>query len=191
MVAGGSGPLAVALVELDTTAAGLAAADTVLKAADCTLFKGTTVCPGKFLLIFGGAIASIREAYVQVESEYAGHLLDGYLLGAAAQGLLSALAGGNGAAPEPGNALGVLETFSASAAIAGADACLKAAAVDLLDIRLAQGMAGKGIVYLQGHVASVEAALTAAKETIRQNGGMCLTGCLASPHKDVWAGLSA
>jgi microcompartment protein CcmL/EutN len=174
------------MLECDTTATGLAAADMVLKTADCPLFKGTTVCPGKYLLVFGGQIAAVREAYSQVEKTFAGHLYDGFVLGNAAPGLLQALA--NGSVPEksPGHALGILETFSASAAVYGADAALKAANIQVMEIRLAQGMAGKGMVYLCGPVAAVQAALAAASEVVKQNGGICTSGCLAAPHPSLW-----
>ncbi len=178
--------LAVAVVELRTTAAGLAAADTVLKTADCPLFQANTVCPGKFLLLFGGQLAAIREAYDLVQSELSGELLDAFFLGQIDNGLLKALGGSQDIASYVGQAVGVVEAFSAASAIAAADAAVKAAAVDIAEIRLAQGMTGKGLVYLCGTVAAVETALQAATVAVQESGNLCATGCLPSPHESLW-----
>jgi microcompartment protein CcmL/EutN len=181
--------MAVAMVELRTTAAGVAAADRVLKSAECPLFRGATVCPGKFLLLFGGQLAAVEEAYAQVEAAHQGELLDAFVLGHVSPTLLAAL--GGGAAPEArvGGAIGLLETFTAAGAVAGADAATKAADVELLEIRLAQGMTGKGLVYFSGEVAAVETALQAAAQALGDGGSLCATGCLPAPHEAVWQSL--
>lgn len=181
--------LAVAVVELHTTAVGLAAADTVLKTADCPLFKASTVCPGKFLLVFGGQLSAVREAYALLQRTYQGEMLDAFFLGQISEQLLTGLSGGVDPTAAPGLAVGVIETFSAASAIAAADAAVKAAEVQVLDVRLAQGMTGKGVVYLSGTVAAVETALQAGAKAIRDSGNLCATGCLPSPHESLWRSL--
>lgn len=177
------------MVELRTTAAGVAAADRVLKIAECPLFKGTTVCPGKFLLLFGGQLAAVQEAYAEVEAAHQGELLDAFFLGHVSPVLLAALGGETSPEAQAGGAIGLLETFTAASAVAGADAAVKAAEVELVEIRLAQGMTGKGLVYFSGEVAAVETALQAAAEAIRESGSLCATGCLPAPHEAIWRSL--
>ena len=179
----------MAVVELHTTAVGLAAADTVLKTADCPLFKANTVCPAKFLLLFGGQLAAVQEAYALVQITYQGELLDAFFLGQISDQLLDGLSGEGEPTATVGLAVGVIETFSAASAIAAADAAVKAAEVQLLDVRLAQGMTGKGVVYLSGTVAAVETALQAGAEAVRDSGNLCATGCLPSPHESLWRSL--
>jgi hypothetical protein len=56
-------------------------------------------------------------------------------------------------------ALGVVETQTVAAALLAADAGLKGAAVRLHQLRLADGLGGKGLAIFSGLVADVEAAV--------------------------------
>ena len=58
-----------------------------------------------------------------------------------------------------GEALGVVETSTVAAAIQAADAGVKGAEVGLWQLRLADGLGGKGLVLFTGLVADVEAAV--------------------------------
>ena len=67
------------------------------------------------------------------------------------------------------DALGVIETLTAASAILAADRAAKAAAVTVRDLRLANGLGGKGFVFLGGEVADVEAAVEAGRaEALRK-----------------------
>ena len=55
-------------------------------------------------------------------------------------------------------AIGTIETFSVASAILAADTAVKSAKVDILELRAARGVGGKGIVYFTGEVADVTAA---------------------------------
>ena len=57
----------------------------------------------------------------------------------------------------------MLELLTAAAAIVAADRAAKAADVLLRDIRLANGLGGKGIVFLTGAVGDVQAAIDAGR----------------------------
>jgi microcompartment protein CcmL/EutN len=56
-------------------------------------------------------------------------------------------------------ALGVIETRTTAAVIRAADAAMKGANVQLIEIRLANGLGGKGLALFSGDVADVEAAI--------------------------------
>ena len=66
---------------------------------------------------------------------------------------------GGGRVPGAPDALGVVETTTVPAAILAADAGIKGAEVRLVEVRLADGLGGKGIVLYSGAVADVEAAV--------------------------------
>jgi len=73
--------------------------------------------------------------------------------------------------PELGiEALGIVETASVSAAIQAADAGLKGAQVALLELRLADGLGGKGLAFFSGAIADVETAVTIACDAIAERG---------------------
>ena len=61
------------------------------------------------------------------------------------------------------DALGVIETLTAASAIEAADAAAKAADITLRDVRLSNGIGGKGVVYLTGDVGNVQAAVEAGR----------------------------
>jgi microcompartment protein CcmL/EutN len=58
-----------------------------------------------------------------------------------------------------GEALGIIETETVAAILEAADAGLKAARVQLLELRLADDLGGKGYLLFDGTVAEVEAAV--------------------------------
>ena len=67
-------------------------------------------------------------------------------------------------------ALGIVESFSVASLIEGADAAVKAANVQLIEIRLAMALGGKAFVTLTGDVAAVEAAVDAGAQVVGQKG---------------------
>jgi microcompartment protein CcmL/EutN len=58
-----------------------------------------------------------------------------------------------------GEALGIIETDSVAATIRAADAGLKGARVELLELRIADDLGGKGYLLFGGPVSEVEAAV--------------------------------
>ena len=67
-------------------------------------------------------------------------------------------------------ALGIVESFSVASLIEGADAAVKAANVQLIEIRLAMALGGKAFVTLTGNVAAVQSAVDAAAQVVGQKG---------------------
>jgi len=78
-------------------------------------------------------------------------------------------------------ALGVIETFSVASSIVAADAAAKAANVQILDVRTALGLGGKGYVLLCGDVAAVQAAIYAGEAGAAESGLLIGTTVLPSP----------
>ena len=66
---------------------------------------------------------------------------------------------GGGRATQINDALGIVETQSVPSAIQAADKGIKGAQVSLIEIRLADGLNGKGLVFFTGLVSDVEAAI--------------------------------
>ena len=87
------------------------------------------------------------------------------------------------------NALGVLETFSAAAAIVAADTAAKTALVDLIELRLARGMCGKSYMLLTGEIAAVEAAIERAKQGAGEDGMFLDSSVIPNPDKSLWASI--
>jgi len=83
------------------------------------------------------------------------------------------------------NALGIMETYSLCAAVHAADAAVKAAEVDLLEVRLGRGLGGKSFILLTGEVAAVQSAVKAAEALEETQGLMAKSSVIPSPHPDM------
>ena len=59
------------------------------------------------------------------------------------------------------DAIGVIETTTVASSILSADAALKTATVDLIDIRIANGLGGKSFFTVTGEVSDVRSAVMA------------------------------
>ena len=87
--------------------------------------------------------------------------------------------------PEDLGAIGLIEVFSLVSAIKAGDAAVKAAAVDLIEIRLARALGGKAFVLLTGEVAGVRAAIDAGIGSTKDTGLLLGSVVIPSPHPDL------
>ena len=161
-------PVAIAAVETSSIAQGAVAADAMVKTAEVELIDASTVSPGKYWILIGGAVAPVRASLARGIAVAAETLLDSLFIPQLHDDGLPALRGS--ATPADHDALGVLETHTAAAAIVAADLAVKAANVHLRDIRLANGLGGKGVVFLTGAVSDVQAAIAAGRAEAQQRG---------------------
>ena len=105
--------------------------------------------------------------------------INSFILGNPHDSLLPAFYGKNRV--EKIQALGVFETQDAASALMAADAAVKTAIVELLELRLAVGMCGKSFVTLTGEISAVEAAVSCAAAVAAD---MLLDHCvIAKPDK--------
>ncbi|WP_420641679.1 BMC domain-containing protein [Candidatus Leptofilum sp.] len=148
---------AIALLEFSSIAAGIEAGDAMVKRAPVQKIQSGTVQPGNFLVLVAGDVASVEEAFAAGKEVGPGALADCLFLPNVHPTVVMALGGQRQAAQE--DALGIVETTSVATAIRVADAGVKGAEVSLLQLRLADGLGGKGLVYFHGLVADVETAV--------------------------------
>ena len=148
---------ALALLELDSIAAGIEAGDAMAKRAPVDVLRAGTVHPGKYLVLVGGAVADVEEA--MEAGREVGHPPSWTSSSSptSTRSWWRPSAGGRRAAA--GEALGIIETATVAAILEAADAGLKGARVHLLEIRLADDLGGKGYLLFDGAVADVEAAV--------------------------------
>ncbi len=148
---------ALALLELSSIAVGIEAGDAMAKRAPIEVILAGTVHPGKYLVLVGGAVADVEEALAAGREVGAGSILDTVLLPNVDPQVVAALRGRRLAGR--GDALGIVETATVASVIDAADAGVKGARVQLLELRLADGLGGKGYLLFDGDVADVEAAV--------------------------------
>ena len=81
--------------------------------------------------------------------------------------------------------LGVIETFSVASSIMAADAGVKAADVEIIEIRCATGLGGKSFLYLTGSVDSVEVAVEAGIDVLEGTGLVLSHAIIPSPTDEI------
>lgn len=150
---------AIALLEFDSIAIGTRVADAMVKRAPIRQLWAGTVQPGKYVVLVGGSVAAVEEAHLEGIREGGDALLDEIMLPAVHEQVYESLEGKRRA--NDGDALGILEMSSLPATVIAADRAVKAANVSVVEIRLGDGLGGKGITHLTGKVEDVQAAIAA------------------------------
>lgn len=179
---------ALSLIEFSSIAAGIQSADAMVKRAPIDVIQAGTVQPGKYLVLIGGMTADVEESLAAGKEVGGGAIIDLVYLPQVHPEVVEALRGGRAA--DPIDALGVVETRSVAAAIHAADAGIKGAEVRLVEVRLADGLGGKGIVLYSGLVADVEIAVALGVAAIDQAKQLIRQVVIPQLHPEMWANLS-
>lgn len=174
---------AIGLIETSSIALGIKAADAMLKTAYVDLVQAEATSPGKYLALVAGDVAAVQAAVAAGAQVAESSLLDSLVIPNLHAQVYPAIRGE--ATPAAVQAVAVVETFTVAGALRAADAAVKAAAVDLLEVRLARGLGGKGYFMVTGDVGSVQAAADAAERAAAENGGHLATTVIPAPHADL------
>jgi bacterial microcompartment shell protein len=168
----------IGLIELTSIAAGFQSCDAMLKASDVDLLLSRSICSGKYMVMVQGDVAAVQAAVAAGVS--AGHfsVIDSFVIPNLHEAVFPAIAGTTKV--ETLEALGIVESFSVASLIEGADAAVKAANVELIEIRLAMALGGKAFVTLTGNVAAVQSAVDAGAQVVGQKG--MLVNKVVIPH---------
>ncbi|MDR3589837.1 MAG: BMC domain-containing protein [Negativicutes bacterium] len=178
---------AIGLLEIQNVTRGIQVADTMLKAANVELVLAQPFCPGKFIVMVSGDVGAVQNAVRAGKGLAAETVVDEFVLPNIHSSVFPALSGCTEI--KELKALGVIESYSVASAITAADAAVKAAAVELIEIRLARGMGGKAVVFLTGDVGAVTAAIRAGSDVIRESGFLVDQLVIAAPHKTLQAAI--
>lgn len=180
---------ALALVEFDSIAAGIQAGDAMVKKAAVGRLVAGTVQPGHFLVLVSGDIAPVQESLAAGLEVGGGSVINYVYLPGIHPDVAESIA--TQRRLDLSEALGIVETTSVASAIQAADTGLKAANVTLLELRLADGLGGKGLALLCGSIADVEAAVEAAAGAISDHGHLLNAGVVPQLHADMIENLHA
>lgn len=173
----------IGFLEFNSIAKGIEAADIVLKTAAVNLIFSRAGCPGKYYLLFTGDVAAVQasiEAGIALAGE---HVVDNCVIPHVHPQVIQAI--NMASTPETMQAVGVMEFYSVTASVYGADAAVKAAEVDLVDVRLGTGIGGKSFVILTGEVAAVSEAVHCGISTPNAEGMVVSSVVIPSPHSEL------
>ena len=173
----------IGFLELNSIAKGVEAADIVLKTAAVNLVFARSGCPGKYYLLFTGEVAAVQASIDAGRAVGGDHVVDSCVIPRVHPQVIKAI--NMSSMPDHMQAIGVMEFFSVTASVYGADAAVKAADVDLIDLRLGSGIAGKSFVILTGEVAAVSEAIKAGVNTPNAEGFLVSSVVIPSPHPEL------
>ena len=166
------------LIELTSIAAGYQVTDAMLKAADVDLVLSRSICSGKYMVMVRGDVAAVEAAVASGRRAGQFSVVDSFVIPNLHEAVFPALSGVTKV--ETLEALGIVESFSVASLIEGADAAVKAANIQLIEIRLAMALGGKAFVTLTGNVAAVQSAVDAGAHVVGAKG--MLVNKVVIPH---------
>ena len=166
------------LIELTSIASGFLACDSMLKAAAVSLVLSRSICSGKYMVMVRGDVAAVQAAVAAGVAGARFSVIDTFVIPNLHEAVFPAISGASKV--EVLSALGIVESFSVASLIEGADAAVKSANVQLIEIRLAMAMGGKAFVTMTGDVAAVQSAVEAAAAVVGQKG--MLVNKVVIPH---------
>lgn len=161
---------ALGMLELSSIAVAYQVEDAMLKAAEVELLVARTICSGKYIVMIGGTVPAVESSLRAGKKVSMEALIDDLFIRNVDPRVFPAMTGGVVLHEEDKDALGILEAFSVTSIIEGADAAVKAAKVTLFRIHIAMAIGGKGFLMLTGKVDDVQAAVEAGAEEIGRRG---------------------
>ena len=173
----------IGFLELNSIAKGVEVADIVLKTADVSMVFAKAGCPGKYYMLFTGEVAAVQASIDAGCKLGENTVVDKCVIPNIHPQVVKAINMTN--YPESIQAIGVMEFYSVTASVYGADAAVKAADVDLVEVRLGTGIGGKSFVVLTGEVAAVREAITCGTHTPNAEGMLVSSVVIPSPHPEL------
>lgn len=174
---------AIGIIETSIIAKGIELCDLMAKASVVEILEALPMCPGKYIIIIGGSVANVKNSVETAEENAEGFLVDKLVIPNIDEQVFKAI----NKTCDTGivDALGIIETYSVASGILAADTAVKAANVDLIEVRLSRGMGGKSFITLTGTVSNVNAAVKAGSEAAAEDGLLAGKAVIPSPHKDL------
>lgn len=170
---------AIGMVEFISIARGIYAADQMVKISDVEIITASSVCPGKYIAIVHGDVAAVQDS-VKIGEKTAGeYLVDSIVIPNVSPAVFPAITGAT--MPDRIQALGIMESFSLATMIIAADAVLKSAELQPLELRLGNGLGGKAYFIFTGDVAAVQTGVEAGNAVAEEKGLLVNSEVIASP----------
>lgn len=174
----------VGFVELNSIAKGIEVADAILKAADTELVIARPCCPGKYSILFTGEVAAVKASLDTALALGDTHIIDKTVIPRVHPQVIDAI--NQTVEPEFMDSLGIMEYFSITAAVYGADAATKAADVRMIDLRLGTGIGGKSYAIITGEVAAVAEAVQCGTREAEEQGLLVEKVVIPSPRPEIF-----
>jgi len=174
--------IALGALEFSSIAIGVLALDEMIKTAPIRIIEARTICPGKYIVVFSGDVASVEYSFnkgYQIGKEF---LVDNLFLPLVHTDVVLAI--GKIVPVREWNSIGIIETLSVVSGIEAADSAAKVGGIRIIEIRLAIGFGGKSYVKLLGSLDAVQAAMEAGVSKARSKEMLCMSTIIPHPHQE-------
>jgi microcompartment protein CcmL/EutN len=161
---------ALAMLLLGDIPPGLFVLDGLAKEAEVEVLQAGTIHCGRYLILFGGEVGPVERSWRRALDMAGSQIVDEMFLPHAEARLAPAVRTGVIRWPAPGDTLGVLQAATPPALVRAADAALKGTLVDLVELRVGDGLGGKAIASLWGETHDVVAAIDLARASFEKAG---------------------
>lgn len=173
----------IGALEFSSIAIGIKALDEMVKIAPIKIIEARTICPGKYLIVFSGDVASVEYSFKKGLETGGQQIIDNLFLPMAHPDVVSAI--GKITPSDTWEAIGIIETLSVISSIEAGDIAAKVGGVKIIEIRLAIGFGGKSYVKIMGSLDAVQVAMNAATAKAKANGQLCMETIIPQPHIEI------
>ena len=169
-------------LEFSSIAIGILALDEMIKVAPVKIIEARTMCPGKYLIVFSGDVASVEYSFNKGFETGKELIVDSLFLSMIHPDAMMAI--GKIVVTDKWDAIGIIETFSVVSSIEAADTAAKVGGVKIIEVRLAIGFGGKSYVKLLGSLDAVQAAMEAGTAKAKSKNLLCMATLIPQPHTE-------
>ena len=173
----------IGLIELGSIASGIQATDLMLKTSEVELMISRTICSGKYMTLIAGDVAAVTSAVENAINTIGFGVIDNFVIPNVHPTIFPAIVGHNNV--QMLESLGIVESYSVASLIEAADAAVKAAKVQLVELRLAMALGGKAFFSVTGDVAAVTSAVEAGARVVAEKGLLVNKVVIANPRQEL------
>jgi len=173
----------IGFLEYISIGKGIEAADLISKNTVIDILLSAPNCPGRYQILFTGDVGAVKEAIELAKGIADFNFLDSLVLPGVDDKVFSALYGPD--IIDIGDTIGIFETMTMTATIEGADTMVKTSDVEIIDLRLGKGLAGKSYVIVTGTVQNVRSAMDAALEGVKDRGVLIASVVIPSVNPEL------
>ncbi len=174
---------ALGMIEYKSVARGIFSCDAMVKKAPVRILETHPICPGKYLTIICGEVADVDEAMKAGIESGGSMVISDLFLPYVDRTVIPAISGTTKI--ENFDAVAIIETFSVATCVVAADKAVKATPIQLVEIRLANGLGGKGYFVMTGELTNIQEAANIAKDHAKAEGMLADYQIIAAPHPDL------
>ncbi len=176
---------AIALVEFNSIAHGIAFADEMVKGGNVKLLDNYPTCPGKHIVIVSGDTDAVKQAVKNGFTVGKDFVLEYSIIPNVHEDVLKGAMGIPSVSLNDIDAIGIVESFSIIKCVEAADMALKESQVKLVDMRLGKALGGKAYFILTGAVGAVKSSVMAAVEFLKENTNLVQFKIIPAPADEL------